>query len=319
MRLAAVVLSALCLFAAPAFADDYPARPIRVFTTSSAGGISDIFMRVLDDKLQSRLGQRLIIENKPGAQGNIASRACAEAPPDGYTICIINADPIIYNQFLFKHLGFDPENGLTPIINLFHLIQVLVVNSDLHVKSVDELIALSKAKPGTLNYVTASLPLVVYMDRLHNQKGADWVRVPFKGGGEATNGILSGHTPIGLIGLGNVISHIRAGKMTALALTNNIRTPQLPDVPTFADLGYTGAPSQTWYGLFAPAGTPRAMIEKLNKEITAVVSDPEFKDKFIIQRGLVPAIGTPEDFAAEIKRDRESAREVVKESGMEMQ
>jgi tripartite-type tricarboxylate transporter receptor subunit TctC len=107
--------------------------------------------------------------------------------------------------------------------------------------------------------------------------------------------------------------------MTALALTNNIRTPQLPDVPTFADLGYTGAPSQTWYGLFAPAGTPRAMIEKLNKEITAVVSDPEFKDKFIIQRGLVPAIGTPEDFAAEIKRDRESAREVVKESGMEMQ
>jgi tripartite-type tricarboxylate transporter receptor subunit TctC len=316
--LLAAVLAAAAL-AAPAFADDYPTRPIRVFTTSSAGGISDIFMRVLDDKLQSRLGQRLIVENKPGAQGNIASRACAEAPPDGYTICIINADPIIYNQFLFKHLGFDPEKGLTPVINLFHLIQVLVVNSDLHLKSVDELIALSKAKPGTLNYVTASLPLAVYMDRLHNQQGADWVRVPFKGGGEATNGILSGHTPIGLIGLGNVISHIRAGKMTALALTNNIRTPQLPDVPTFADLGYTGAPSQTWYGLFAPAGTPRAVIDKLNKEIAAVVSDPEFKDRFIIQRGLVPATGTPEEFAADIKRDRESAREVVKESGMEMQ
>jgi tripartite-type tricarboxylate transporter receptor subunit TctC len=309
----------LSLIATPAFADDYPTRPIRVFTTSSAGGISDIFMRVLDDKLQSRLGQRLIIENKPGAQGNIASRACAEAPPDGYTICIINADPIIYNQFLFRHLGFDPEKGLTPVINLFHLIQVLVVNSDLHVKSVDELVALSKAKPGTLNYLTASLPLVVYMDRLHNQQGADWVRVPFKGGGEATNAILSGTTPIGLIGLGNVISHVRAGKMTVLALTNNIRTPQLPDVPTFANLGYTDAPSQTWYGLFAPAGTPRAVIDKLNKEIVAVVSDPEFKDRFIIQRGLVPAIGTPEDFAAEIKRDRESAREVVKESGMEMQ
>jgi tripartite-type tricarboxylate transporter receptor subunit TctC len=319
MRLAAAILTALCLIASPVLADDYPARPIRVFTTSSAGGISDIFMRVLDDKLQARLGQRLIIENKPGAQGNIASRACAEAPPDGYTICIINADPLIYNQFLFKHLGFDPEKGLTPIVNLFHLIQVLVVNSDLHVKSVDELIALSKAKPGTLNYLTASLPLVVYMDRLHNQQGADWVRVPFKGGGEATNAILSGTTPIGLIGLGNVISHVRAGKMTVLALTNNIRTPQLPDVPTFADLGYTGAPSQTWYGLFAPAGTPRAVIDKLNKEIAAVVSDPEFKDRFIIQRGLVPAIGTPEEFAAEIKRDRESAREVVKESGMEMQ
>jgi tripartite-type tricarboxylate transporter receptor subunit TctC len=302
-----------------AYADDYPSKPIRVFTTSSAGGISDIFMRVLDDKLHARLGQRLIVENKPGAQGNIASRACAEAPPDGYTICIINADPIIYNQFLFKHLGFDPEKGLTPIVNLFHLIQVLVVNSDLHVKSVDELVALSKAKPGTLNYLTASLPLAVYMDRLHNQQGADWVRVPFKGGGEATNGILSGHTPIGLIGLGNVISHIRAGKMTALALTNNIRTPQLPDVPTFADLGYTGAPSQTWYGLFAPAGTPRAIVDKLNQEIAAVVSDSEFKDKYLIQRGLVPAIGTPEEFAAEIMKDRAAAKEVVKESGMEMQ
>jgi tripartite-type tricarboxylate transporter receptor subunit TctC len=319
MRRFAAILSGLFILSTPAFADEYPAKPIRVFTTSSAGGISDIFMRVLDDKLASRLGQRLIIENRPGAQGNIGARACSEAPPDGYTICIINADPMIYNQFLFKHLGFDPEKGLTPIINLFHLIQVLVVNSDLKVKSVDELVALSKSKPGTLNYLTASLPLVVYMESLHTDKGADWVRVPFKGGGEATNAILSGTTPIGLIGLGNVISHIRAGKMTALALTNNIRTPLLPNVPTFTDLGYKGAPSQTWYGLFAPAGTPKPIIDKLNKEITAVINEPGFKDKFLIQRGLVEAIGTPEDFAAEIKRDRESARVVVKQSGMEPQ
>ena len=319
MRRFAAILSALFVLSAPVIADEYPAKPIRVFTTSSAGGISDIFMRVLDDRLSSRLGQRLIIENRPGAQGNIAARACSEAPPDGYTICIINADPMIYNQFLFKHLGFDPEKGLTPIINLFHLIQVLVVNSDLKVKSVDELVALSKAKPGTLNYLTASLPLVVYMESLHTDKGADWVRVPFKGGGEATNAILSGTTPIGLIGLGNVISQIRAGKMTPLALTNNIPTPLLPNVPTFTDLGYKGAPSQTWYGLFAPAGTPRAIVDKLNKEITTVINESGFKDKFLIQRGLVEAIGTPEDFAAEIKRDRESARQVVKQSGMEPQ
>jgi tripartite-type tricarboxylate transporter receptor subunit TctC len=316
---AGLILSLVSVFAVTAWADDYPSKPIRVFTTSSAGGISDIFMRVLDDRLQSRLGQRLIIENRPGAQGNIAARACVDAPPDGYTICIINADPLIYNQFLFKHLGFNPEKGLTPIVNLFHLIQVLVVNSDLKVKSVDELVTLSKAKPRTLNYLTASLPLVVYMEQLHDAQGADWVRVPFRGGGEATNAILSGTTPIGLIGLGNVISHIRAGKMTALALTNNIRTPQLSDVPTFADLGYKGAPSQTWYGLFAPAGTPKAIVDKLNAEVTAVVNEPGFKDKFIIQRGLVPALNTPADFAAEIVRDRAAAREVVKQSGMEPQ
>ena len=317
MKLFLAAALAAASLAAPAFADDYPSRPIRVFTTSSAGGISDIFMRVLDDKLQSRLGQRLIVENKPGAQGNIASRACAEAPPDGYTICIINADPLIYNQFLFKHLGFDPEKGLTPVINLFHLIQVLVVNADLKAASVDELVALSKAKPKTLSYVTASLPLVVYMERLNKEKGADWVRVPFKGGGEATNAILSGSTPIGLIGLGNVMGQISAGKMTALALTNNIRTPLLPKVPTFDDLGYKGPPSRTWYGLFAPAGTPKEIVDRLNKQVVEVVSDKDFADKYIISRGQVPALNTPAEFAAQIKLERSTTGAVVKESGME--
>ncbi len=314
-----LALIAFALLATPALADDYPSRPIRVITTSSAGGISDIFMRVLGEELHKSLGQPIVIENRPGGTGNIGARACAEATPDGYTICIINADPLIYNQFLFKRLPFDPENGLTPIVNLFHLIQVLVVNSDLKVKSVDELIALSKQKPGTLNYLTASLPCEVYMDSLKADQGADWVRVPFRGGGEATNAILSGTTPIGLIGLGNVISHIRAGKMTALALINNRKTPLLPDVPTLDATGYKGAPSQTWYGLFAPKGTPQAVVDKINKEVTRVFTDKTFVDKYVISRGQVPAVNTPEEFAAEIKADREAAREVVKKSGMEPQ
>jgi tripartite-type tricarboxylate transporter receptor subunit TctC len=188
-------------------------------------------MRVLGEELHKSLGQPLIIDNRPGGAGNIAARACQDAPPDGYTICIINADPMIYNQYLFKNLSFDPDK-LVPIINLFHLIQVLVINSDLNAKTVNELIEVSKQKPGTLSYLTASVPMVAYMDSLKNEKGADWVRVPFKGGGEATNAILGGSTPIGLLGLGNVISNISAGKMTALALINNIRTPLLPDVPT---------------------------------------------------------------------------------------
>ena len=145
------------------------------------------------------------------------------------------------------------------------------------------------------------------------------MRVPFKGGGEAVTAILSGTTPIGLIGLGNVIQQIAAGKMTALALVNNIRTPQLPNVPTLADLGYKGPPSQTWYGLFAPAGTPKSIVDKLNSEIVRVVSDPDFQQKFIISRGLVPAIGTPEAFAKDIKTDRAGAKDIVKESGLEPQ
>jgi tripartite-type tricarboxylate transporter receptor subunit TctC len=312
----AVVLS---LLSGAAAADEWPTRPIRVFTTSSAGGISDIFMRVLGEEMRPRLGQPLIIENRPGGAGNIAARACSEAPPDGYTICIINADPLIYNQFLFKKLGFDPEHGLTPIVNLFHLIQVLVINSDLKAKTVDELVAVSKAQPATLSYLTTSVPLAVYLDSLKRDKGADWVRVPFKGGGEATNAILGGSTPIGLIGLGNVMSQITAGKMTALALTNNIRTPLLPNVPTFADLGYKGAASQTWYGLFAPPGTPKAIVDKLNDEVRRVVSQAAFRDKYIISRGQVPAIGTPEEFVHEIAENRAAAKEVVEESGLEPQ
>jgi tripartite-type tricarboxylate transporter receptor subunit TctC len=315
VKLVSLFAVIFALLAGPARADDYPNRPIRVFTTSSAGGISDIFMRVLNDAMQSRLGQPLIIENKPGGAGNIAARACQDATPDGYTICIINADTMIYNQFMFKSIPFDPEK-LTPIVNLFHLIQVLVVNSELGAKTVDELVAVSKAKPGTLNFLTASIPCVVYMDSLKRDKGADWIRVPFRGGGEAVTAILGGTTPIGLIGLGNVTAQIKAGKMNALALVNNIRTPLLPDVPTLADIGYKGAPSETWYGLFAPAGTPKAIIDKLNGEIVKVVSDPGFREKYIISRGLVPAIDTPEEFARDIKTGRAGAEQVVKESGL---
>jgi tripartite-type tricarboxylate transporter receptor subunit TctC len=314
-KFVAAAAMAAALFATQASADDYPNRPIRVFTTSSAGGISDIFMRVLNDAMQSRLGQPLIIENKPGGAGNIAARACQDATPDGYTICIINADTMIYNQFMFKSIPFDPEK-LTPIVNLFHLIQVLVVNSELGAKTVDELVAVSRAKPGTLNFLTASIPCVVYMDSLKRDKGADWIRVPFRGGGEAVTAILGGTTPIGLIGLGNVTAQIKAGKMNALALVNNIRTPLLPDVPTLADLGYKGAPSETWYGLFAPAGTPKTIIDRLNGEIVKVVSDPGFREKYIISRGLVPAIDTPEEFARDIKSGRAGAQQVVKESGL---
>src|SRR6185437_6274513 len=314
-RILAIAAAFFVALLTPASAADYPNRPIRVFTTSSAGGISDVFMRVLNDALQSRLGQPLVIENKPGGAGNIAARQCQDAAPDGYTICIINADTIIYNQFLFKKIPFEPEK-LTPIVNLFHLIQAVVVNSDLHAKNMHDLVALSKQKPGTLNYLTASIPCVVYMDSLKRDKGADWVRVPFRGGGEAVTAVLGGSTPIAMIGIGNVMGQIKAGKMTALALVNNIRTPLLPSTPTWADLGYKGAASETWYGLFAPAGTPKAIIDKLNAEIVKVVSDPAFRDKNIISRGLVPATGTPEDFAKTIKEGRVGAEQVVKESGL---
>lgn len=313
--LAAIALAAL----APAHAEDYPTRTIKILTTSSAGGLSDIFTRVLADRLRARLNQTVIVENRPGGAGNIAIGACAAAKPDGYTFCVVEGDAIFYNQYLTKNLTYDPNHALTPVVNLFSIIQALIVNSDLKVTTVDDLVAVSKARKGTLSYLTASLPLVVYMEHLKKDRGADWVRVPFRGGGEATTAVLSGTTPIALIGIGNVMPHITAGKMTAVALGNNIRTPQLPNVPTLADTGYKGPPSRSWYGLFAPAGTPPAIVDKINAEVRAVAGDKEFQDRFLFSRGLVPALDTPDEFAAEIKAGRATAHQIVKDAGMEAQ
>jgi len=303
----------------PAVAQDYPTRPIKVFTTTSAGGISDVFMRALGDELHKRWGQAIVVENRPGGMQNVGARACTEAPPDGYTICILNAEPIAYNQFLLKNMPFDPEKGLQPATNLYHLIQTLVVNSQLGVKTIDELIALSKAKPGTLSYLTASVPLALYMETLNTEKGADWVRVPFKGGGEAVNAVLSGSTPIALIGEGNVIGQIRAGTMTPLVMLNNIKSPNFPAVPTLAETGYAGAPSRSWYGLFTPAGTPKPIVDKLAREVAAIFADATFRERHLSARSLVSAINTPDEFAAEIRRDRALAQEVVKAAGLEPQ
>src|SRR5271156_3383609 len=258
-RISWFLIAACIALLAPVFgaaADDWPDRPIRTLTTTSPGGISDVFMRALAEKLGPKLGEPLVIENRPGGMQNIGARACQDSTPDGYTICIINADPMIYNQFLIKDMQFDAVHGLVPITKLFDLLHVLVVNSNLKVKTVAELVALSKQRAGTLSYLTPGAPMVLYMETLKKEQGADWVRVPFKGGGEAVNAILSGSTPIGLFGEGNVIGQIKAGTMTPLVMMNNVRSPNFPKVPTLKDTGYNGAPSRGWYGLVAPQGTP---------------------------------------------------------------
>jgi tripartite-type tricarboxylate transporter receptor subunit TctC len=319
------VMPAMCtaLFATsclqPAAAQDYPTRAIRVFTTTSAGGISDTFMRVLGEELRIRWGQPVVVENRPGGAQNVGARACSEAAPDGYTICIINADPMIYNQFLIKNMPFDPDKGLQPVTNMFHLIQTLVVNSSLNANTIDELIAVSKAKPDTLSYLTAAPPLALYMETLKREKGADWVRVPCRGGGEAVNAIISGTTPIALIGLGNVLGQLNAGTMKALVMVNNIRSPQFPNVPTMEETGYKGAPSKSWYGLFVPPGTPRPIIDKLAKEVAGILNDPAFRQKNLTDRALVPAVNSPEEFDRQIREDRAMAQRVVKEAGLEPQ
>jgi tripartite-type tricarboxylate transporter receptor subunit TctC len=313
------LIATITVFIATTFAaaaQDWPNRPIRALTTASPGGISDVFMRALGEKLRERLGHPIVVENRPGGMQNVGARACQDSAPDGYTICIINADPLIYNQFLIKEMPFDPVHGLQPITKLFDLIHVMVVNSELKVKTVDGLVAESKAKPGTLSYLTPGAPMVLYMETLKKERGADWVRVPFKGGGEAVNAVLSGFTPIGLFGEGNVIGQIKAGTMTPLVMLNNIHSPNFPQVPTLKETGYNGPPSRGWYGLFVPAGTPRPIVDRLAKEVAAIVADPDFAQKQLKDRSLVGGTNSPDAFAAEIVEDRKVAEQVVKDAGM---
>jgi len=321
MKISALLLSTVLGLAAlaPAAAQDWPTRPVKAITTTSAGGLSDIFMRALGEELRVKWGQPLIIENRPGGSMNLGTRACADSTPDGYTICITNADAMLYNQFLFKSLPFNPETSLQPITNAFHLIHMLVVNSQLGVKSVDELCALSKAKAGTLSYLAPGAPMVLYMETLKKEKGCDWVRVPFKGGGEAVNAIMSGSTPIGLFGEGNVIGNIQGGQMTPLVMLNNIRSPNFPKVPLLTEVGYNGPPSRSWYGIFAPAGTPRPVVDRVSKDIGEIINKPEFRDRHLTARSLVPAANTPEQFAEDMKRERVVAEKVVKDAGFEAQ
>ena len=318
MRTLTLLLALIAVVPAAA-QDGYPNRTVRIVTTNSAGGISDVFGRALGEELHKVWGQAVIVDNRPGGMNNTGTRACSDAQPDGYTLCIINADPLAYNQFLLKTMPFKPETAVTPVTNLYYLIQALVVNADLKVKTVDELIALSKAKPGTLSYLTATPTLMLYMETLKKEQGADWVRVPFRGGGEAVNAIMGGSTPIGLLGEANVIGHIQAGKVTALAMVNNIKSPNFPDIPTLEQTGYKGPPSSSWFGLFVPPGTPQAIVDKVHRDVTKIVSNPDFTQRHLTQRSLVGALNTPEEFAALIKRDRAIAEQVVKAAGLEPQ
>jgi len=304
---------------APALAQDYPARPIRALTATSAGGTSDVFMRVLGEEVRKRWSQPIVVENRPGGAMNVGGRACADAQNDGYTICILPPETLAYNQFLFKQISFDPEKDFAPVTNPFFATQVLVANAALNAHSLAELAALSKAKPATLSYTAASIPLIAFMDKWTKAAGADIVKVPFRGGAEAVNNVLGGSTPIAFFGLGNWLSLIRNGTVYALAVDSKQRSPLLPDVPTLSELGYGDNLTRLYFGIVAPAGTPAPIVHKLRDEFASVGGDPEFRQKRMIDVGLEPVFDTPEQFADFLRDDRTASARLVRESGMEPQ
>jgi tripartite-type tricarboxylate transporter receptor subunit TctC len=311
---AVVALFAVCT-SAPA--QDYPARSVKILIPLAAGGGGDVFTRALADELQKALGQPVLVENRPGGSQNVGARACAEAAPDGYTICVLSTEALIYNQFAFKHLGYNPATDFAPIINLFFNTLSFVVSPTLKVSTIPELIALSKAKPGTLSYGSFAFPAVQLMDKLKKQTGADIVRVPFRGGGEIVTALLAGTTPVAIVALSNMIPQLQSGRIKALAVQSKTRSPLFPDVPTFAEAGLGEDFPPTWFGLFAPAGTPLPILVKLANEVDRIERDPDFRKRIYFDRGIEPVNARLEEFAHFIGQDRTIAERMVREAGLQ--
>ncbi|MPZ40873.1 MAG: hypothetical protein GEU95_23035 [Rhizobiales bacterium] len=302
--------------AGPASAEGYPDRPIRVIVTTSPGGLSDVFVRALSEPLHKRLGQPIVVENRPGGFMILGARACAEAAPDGYTLCVMPGEPLVYNQFTQKSLPYDPVKSFEPVTNFFFITQALGVNSKLGVKSIDELAAYSKQKAGTLSYSAPSSSLAYFMENWKKKTGADLVRVPFKGGGDTVTNMLSGVTPVGFLGLGNFLSYIRAGQVTPLLVDAEKRVASIPKVATLGEMGFARDHTRAFFGLLAPAGTPREITDRIRKEIIAIANEPAFVQRHFIDRGLEPILNTPEAFRDYLASDRVRAQHIVKESGL---
>ncbi|MBI3706004.1 MAG: tripartite tricarboxylate transporter substrate binding protein [Rhizobiales bacterium] len=309
-RLIFGVLLACCASAAQA--QSYPDHPIRLIVSIAAGSVTDVIMRAAAAELQPQLGQPLIIENRGGASGIIAAQACAQAAPDGYTLCVIYHSTMSYNPLLFDKLPYQPGD-LVPVTRLFFLTEGLFVSSALGVNSVAELKTLAQSKPDGLNYATlgdGSFP-DLFLKWLNNQWGTKIVGVPYKGGGPAAQALAANQVQVTRFGVGNFLGLIEAGKVKALTVSAAKRSPLLPNVPTFAEVGFGGYPGQGWWGLAAPKGTPPAIVDKVNAAFVKVFSDAKFVG-FLDKQAVVAAPTTPAAFAAFLVEDRKAAEALVK-------
>ncbi len=317
LLIAMLVVIPLALLPPPAPAQN-AGKPIKVIVATGLGGTSDVFMRVLGDEYHRRYGRPFVIENRTGGSMIIGGRACAEAAHDGSTICNLPSATLTYNQFLFKKLPYDPES-FVPITNPFFNTQLLVVSTALGVRTLDDLAALSKAKRGTLSYTVPSEPLSVFMRWWIGKTGADLVEVPFKGGGDSVNGLLSGSVPVAFFGIGNWLPHVMAGTVRPLAVDGEARSPLLPEVPTLREIGYAGDITRNFFGLMAPPGTPAAVVGEFYGQVAAIGGDPDFRRKRLVDVGLEPIFDTPADFARFLKEDRARSGRIVKAAGLSPQ
>jgi tripartite-type tricarboxylate transporter receptor subunit TctC len=284
------------------FADDWPTRPIQIVVAFGAGGTVDIIARMVGDKLAAALGQPIVIEDKPGAGGNIGAAAVARANPDGYTLLMSGSPTHSVGPYLYKNLSYDPMHDVPPVAMLAVAPNLLVVNSSLPVKSVADLVKLAREKPHTVTYSSAGVGTSGYLaaELLKASAGLEISHVPYKSGPEAVTGVLSGSVTFMFFTLPAVLPQVEAGQLRALAIASAERSPLVPDVPTIAEAGYPGFDVIAWYALFAPRGTPAPVVARLSTEIKKILDQSNIRAE-LAKLGAEPRYMSPEaltDFVA---------------------
>ena len=312
------VLAAAALFvAAGAFGQDYPNRPIRLIVPFAPGGLVDTSARAVSDKLSARLGQQVTVENRAGASGNIGSAAVAQSPPDGYTLLLAFDGTIVINPHVFAKMPFDALRDFSHVTKLGDATLILVAATNTPAKSFPELLALSKAKPGSLLYGTSGAGSTPHVtgELIKQQTGLEMTHVPYKGGGQALIDVAGGQVPLVFTAIAGANQYVKQGRVNAIAIASAKRDPALPEVPTFMESGAPGIEAYSWVGISAPARTPTAIVERLQREIAASLRDPEVRQRYATL-GIVPVGNTPEEFTAQIRADLAKWAPVVKQSGI---
>lgn len=302
--------------AAGALAQAFPTKPVRIIVPQTPGGASDALARVIGQKLAERWGQPVLVENKPGAGGNVGTDYVAKSPADGYTLLMSYVGTQAINGSVYKSLSYDPYKDFAPVATLATVPFALVVNQGLPVKSAGELIAYAKAHPGAVNFGSAGNGSLNHLlgEMVNMNQGVKLVHVPYKGAAGALTDTIGGQIQMTFTSLPSVVGHIRSDKVRALAVTGSKRSATFPNLPTFSEAGITGLELSPWFGLLAPAGTPEPIVKKMNADIADLLRDKEVVDKFAAI-GADPYITQPDQFGRILQDDIHKWAQVVKASG----
>lgn len=305
----------LCL-AAPSLAQTYPTRPIRLVSPFPPGGSVDVVGRLIAAKLVENIGQQVIVDNRSGASGNIGTEHVARAAPDGYTL-VIHTIPFVANQFLLARVPYDPVRDFAPISHVTSSPSLVTVHPSLPVRSVKELIALARARPGQLNYSAAGVGTNPHIagELFNLLTGSNIVAIQFKGGGPADMAMIAGEVELTFGNISQQVGHINSGRIRALAVTSAKRSPILPNLPTVAEAGVPGYEFVTWHGILAPKATPRPVVTYLNEQLKKVLTAPG-QGSLWQERGLEVVASSPEEFAAHLNSEQKKWGQVIKERGI---